>query len=128
MARFSAGLKNAVATATTLAVGAAIKPGLSLGGYAAFAGYDNSETLLMGDLVVTEGRATKSHRRSPPRRGIRHHSHRVPNHGCISWSTVQHGVREPGSSVDLAPVAGAPQMVTTLTTSDITTAIARVWL
>src|SRR5215212_11805987 len=34
--------------------GVAIKPGLSLGGYAAFARYDNNETLLMGDLVVTE--------------------------------------------------------------------------
>src|SRR5215207_4059991 len=31
-----------------------IKPGLSLGGYAAFARYDNNMTLLMGDLVVTE--------------------------------------------------------------------------
>lgn len=34
--------------------GVAIKPGLSFGGYAAFAKYDNNETLLMGDLVVTE--------------------------------------------------------------------------
>ena len=34
--------------------GVAIKPGLSLGGYAAFARYANNETLLMGDLVVTE--------------------------------------------------------------------------
>jgi len=34
--------------------GVAIKPGLSLGGYAAFARYPNNETLLMGDLVVTE--------------------------------------------------------------------------
>lgn len=34
--------------------GVDIKPGLSLGGYAAFARYDNNETLLMGDLVVTE--------------------------------------------------------------------------
>ena len=32
--------------------GVAIKPGLSLGGYAAFARYDNNETLLMGDLVI----------------------------------------------------------------------------
>jgi hypothetical protein len=36
----------------------AIKPGLSLGGYAAFARYDN-ETLLMGDLVVTEAELPK---------------------------------------------------------------------
>jgi Domain of Unknown Function (DUF1259) len=34
--------------------GVAIKPGLSLGGYAVFVRYDNNETLLMGDLVVTE--------------------------------------------------------------------------
>ena len=34
--------------------GVAIKPGLSLGGYAAFARYDNNMTLLMADLVVTE--------------------------------------------------------------------------
>jgi hypothetical protein len=34
--------------------GVAIKPGLSLGGYAAFAAYPNNDTLLMGDLVVTE--------------------------------------------------------------------------
>jgi hypothetical protein len=34
--------------------GVAIKPGLSLGGYAAFARYANNQTLLMGDLVVTE--------------------------------------------------------------------------
>lgn len=32
----------------------AVKPGLSLGGYAGFARYDNNETLLMGDLVITE--------------------------------------------------------------------------
>jgi hypothetical protein len=37
----------------------AIKPGLSLGGYAAFARYDNNETLLMGDLVVTEAEVPK---------------------------------------------------------------------
>ena len=34
--------------------GVAIKPGLSLGGYAGFVRYDNNETLLMGDLVLTE--------------------------------------------------------------------------
>ena len=34
--------------------GVDIKPGLSLGGYAAFARYDHNETLLMGDLVITE--------------------------------------------------------------------------
>jgi uncharacterized protein DUF1259 len=34
--------------------GVDIKPGLSLGGYAAFVRYDNNETLLMGDLVITE--------------------------------------------------------------------------
>jgi hypothetical protein len=34
--------------------GVDIKPGLSLGGYAAFTRYDNNETLLMGDLVITE--------------------------------------------------------------------------
>lgn len=34
--------------------GVDIKPGLSLGGYAAFARYDNNETLLMADLVITE--------------------------------------------------------------------------
>jgi Domain of Unknown Function (DUF1259) len=34
--------------------GVAIKPGLSLGGYAAFVHYDDNQTLLMGDLVVTE--------------------------------------------------------------------------
>jgi hypothetical protein len=38
--------------------GVAIKPGLSLGGYAAFARYNN-ETLLMGDLVVTEAELPK---------------------------------------------------------------------
>jgi hypothetical protein len=39
--------------------GVAIKPGLSLGGYAAFARYENNETLLMGDLVVTEAELPK---------------------------------------------------------------------
>jgi hypothetical protein len=39
--------------------GVAIKPGLSLGGYAAFARYANNETLLMGDLVVTEAEVPK---------------------------------------------------------------------
>lgn len=40
--------------------GVDIKPGLSLGGYAAFARYDNNETLLMGDLVITEEELPKS--------------------------------------------------------------------
>jgi hypothetical protein len=39
--------------------GVAIKPGLSLGGYAGFVRYDNNETLLMGDLVVTEAELPK---------------------------------------------------------------------
>ncbi len=39
--------------------GVNIKPGLSLGGYAAFARYGNNETLLMGDLVVTEAELPK---------------------------------------------------------------------
>ena len=39
--------------------GVAIKPGLSLGGYAAFARYNDKETLLMGDLVVTEAELPK---------------------------------------------------------------------
>jgi hypothetical protein len=39
--------------------GVAIRPGLSLGGYVAFARYDNNETLLMGDLVVTEAELPK---------------------------------------------------------------------
>ena len=39
--------------------GVAIKPGLSLGGYAVFVRYDNNETLLMGDLVVTEAELPK---------------------------------------------------------------------
>lgn len=38
--------------------GVAIKPGLSLGGYAAFAKYQH-EAMLMGDLVVTEGELPK---------------------------------------------------------------------
>jgi hypothetical protein len=39
--------------------GVDIKPGLSLGGYAGFVRYDNNETLLMGDLVVTEAELPK---------------------------------------------------------------------
>jgi hypothetical protein len=39
--------------------GVAIKPGLSLGGYAGFVRYDNNETLLMGDLVITEAELPK---------------------------------------------------------------------
>ena len=39
--------------------GVAIKPGLSLGGYAAFARYGTNDTLLMGDLVVTEAELPK---------------------------------------------------------------------
>ncbi len=39
--------------------GVPIKPGLSLGGYAAFARYDDNQTLLMGDLVVTEAELPK---------------------------------------------------------------------
>jgi hypothetical protein len=37
----------------------AIKPGLSLGGYAGFVRYDNNQTLLMGDLVITEAELPK---------------------------------------------------------------------
>lgn len=39
--------------------GVAIKPGLSLGGYAIFVRYDNNQTLLMGDLVVAETEVPK---------------------------------------------------------------------
>jgi hypothetical protein len=39
--------------------GVAIKPGLSLGGYAGFVRYDSNETLLMGDLVITEAELPK---------------------------------------------------------------------
>ncbi len=39
--------------------GVPIKPGLPLGGYAAFARYDDNQTLLMGDLVVTEAELPK---------------------------------------------------------------------
>jgi len=39
--------------------GVAIKPGLSLGGYSAFARYTDNMTLLMGDLVVTEAELPK---------------------------------------------------------------------
>jgi Domain of Unknown Function (DUF1259) len=39
--------------------GVAIRPGLSLGGYAGFVRYDNNQTLLMGDLVVTEAELPK---------------------------------------------------------------------
>ncbi|OBI31414.1 peptidase M23 [Mycobacterium sp. E1386] len=39
--------------------GVDIRPGLSLGGYVAFARYDNNETLMMGDLVVTEDELPK---------------------------------------------------------------------
>ncbi len=39
--------------------GVAVKPGLSLGGYAAFARYAGNETLMMGDLVVTEAELPK---------------------------------------------------------------------
>ncbi|MGW0208983.1 DUF1259 domain-containing protein [Streptomyces sp. NPDC003233] len=43
---------------TVTAQGVTIKPGLSLGGYAAFAKYKH-ETMLMGDLVVTEDELPK---------------------------------------------------------------------
>src|SRR3954470_14090011 len=39
--------------------GVAIKPGLSLGGYAAFTRYADNQTMLMGDLVVTEAELPK---------------------------------------------------------------------
>jgi hypothetical protein len=39
--------------------GVAIKPGLSLGGYAGFTRYADNQTLLMGDLVVTEAELPK---------------------------------------------------------------------
>ena len=39
--------------------GVAIKPGLSLGGYAVFVRYPNNQTLLMGDLVITETEVPK---------------------------------------------------------------------
>ena len=39
--------------------GVAIKPGLSLGGYAAFGRYADNQTLLRGDLVVTEAELPK---------------------------------------------------------------------
>jgi hypothetical protein len=39
--------------------GVAIKPGLSLGGYAVFVRYENNMTLLMGDLVIAEPEVPK---------------------------------------------------------------------
>jgi Domain of Unknown Function (DUF1259) len=39
--------------------GVVIKSGLSLGGYVGFVRYDNNETLLMGDLVITEAELPK---------------------------------------------------------------------
>jgi hypothetical protein len=39
--------------------GVAVKPGLSLGGYAVFVRYENNMTLLMGDLVIAEPEVAK---------------------------------------------------------------------
>lgn len=43
---------------TVVSQGVAIKPGLSLGGYAAFARYSDT-TMMMGDLVITEAEVPK---------------------------------------------------------------------
>ncbi|OBF04775.1 peptidase M23 [Mycobacterium sp. ACS4054] len=80
--------------------GVTIKPGLSLGGYAAFARYDDNQTLMMGDLVVTEAElpkvtdALQSH--GIAQTGL--HKHLLQQNPPIWWTHV-HGM---GDAVQLA--------------------------
>ncbi len=80
--------------------GVPIKPGLSLGGYAAFARYDDNQTLLMGDLVVTEAElpkvtdALQAH--GIAQTGL--HKHLLQQNPPVWWTHV-HGM---GDSVQLA--------------------------
>ena len=80
--------------------GVDIKPGLSLGGYAAFARYDNNQTLLMGDLVVTEEElpkvtdALQSH--GVAQTGL--HKHLLQQNPPVWWTHI-HGI---GDAVQLA--------------------------
>ncbi|MQS16294.1 DUF1259 domain-containing protein [Streptomyces kaniharaensis] len=75
--------------------GVTIKPGLSLGGYAVFARYQDGRTLMMGDLVVTEGelqRATDAlHAGGLEQTAI--HKHLLAHEPAIWW-THFHGMAE----------------------------------
>lgn len=80
--------------------GVDIKPGLSLGGYVAFARYGNSETMMMGDLVVTEEElpkvtdALQAH--GIAQTGL--HKHLLQQNPPVWWTHV-HGM---GDAVQLA--------------------------
>ncbi|WP_102418797.1 DUF1259 domain-containing protein [Mycobacterium sp. 4858] len=80
--------------------GVDIKPGLSLGGYAAFARYGNNATLLMGDLVVTEEELPKV-TDALQAHGIAQtalHKHLLEQNPPIWWTHI-HGM---GDAVQLA--------------------------
>lgn len=92
--------------------GVMIKPGLSLGGYAAFARYDDNQTLMMGDLVVTEAElpkvtdALQSH--GIAQTGL--HKHLLQQNPPIWWTHV-HGM---GDAVQLAQGLKAALDVTSI--------------
>jgi Domain of Unknown Function (DUF1259) len=99
-------------------VGVAIKPGLSLGGYVAFAKYDDA-TMVMGDLVVTEAELPKvtdelqSH-------GIEQtalHKHLLEQSPQVWWTHIHAmgdplklaaGVKAALDATAIAPVAAPP--------------------
>lgn len=118
--------------------GITIKPGLSLGGYAAFAKYDDG-TMLMGDLVVTESElpkvtdALQSH-------GIEQtalHKHLLEQTPQVWWTHIHAmgdpaqlvgGLRAALNATTIPPQAApstAPQQALDLDTSGIDTALGR---
>jgi hypothetical protein len=70
--------------------GVSIKPGLALGGYAAFTQYPDGMTLMMGDLVVTEPELQKV-TTALQRQGIEQtavHKHLLAHHPEVWWTHI----------------------------------------
>src|SRR5258708_1086775 len=86
---------NPPAALTVPPEGVTIKPGLSLGGYAAFA-KDRDGAMLMGDLVVTEAELPKV-TDALQKAGIEQtalHKHLLAQHPDIWWTHV-HAMGDP---------------------------------
>jgi hypothetical protein len=118
-------------------VGVPIKPGLSLGGYVAFAKYDDA-TMVMGDLVVTEAElpkvtdALQSHRIEQAAL----HKHLLEQSPQVWWTHIHAmgdplklaaGVKAALDATAIAPVAASPaqQPPVDLDTAGIDAALGR---
>jgi hypothetical protein len=118
-------------------VGVVIKPGLSLGGYVAFAKYDDA-TMVMGDLVVTEAELSKvtdalqSH--GIEQTGV--HKHLLEQSPQVWWTHIHAmgdpvklaaGVKAALDATAIAPAAAAPaqQPPVDLDTAGIDAALGR---